>query len=140
MEKPGEKQGIDTKTKELDMGRGRFQRDVSSDVGETDPSWNENPKNKERRLKFLTLPLQYFCVLQLLTGIAFVVVACLIIFPPLESAIVILLWIIGVFTILAAVMGFVAASPSRIRCCLGPYMTMAGNFFFGTFIKIKDGI
>lgn len=93
--------------------------------GQTDPSRNfERPMQGHRAILF---SLRFFCVLQALAGVAFIVSSSLIVFPPVASAFIILLWIIGGFTIVVAIVGVLAAVPSRIKCCMTPYLTLTGE-------------
>jgi hypothetical protein len=92
----------------------------------TNMTSNRDDPRSKRSGKALAANLRVFCALQFLGGLAYIVFSCVIIFPPENSVLCICLWIVGTVTILASTIGFIAASPRRIRCCLAPYLTLSG--------------
>jgi hypothetical protein len=73
---------------------------------------------------FLALQLRLFSFIQLGSGVAFIAIACVLIWPPTGLAAV--LWAIGALAIIAGIIGFIAAHEKSIACCLSPYITLTG--------------
>lgn len=74
----------------------------------------------------LAVQLRLFAFIQLAAGAAFIATAFILLFPPWGSGLVVSMLGIGILAIVAALMGFIAASPARIACCLSPYITLVG--------------
>jgi hypothetical protein len=75
---------------------------------------------------FLALQLRLFSFIQLGSGVAFIAIACVLIWPPQGSGLAICFWAVGVLAIIAGIIGFIAAHEKSIACCLSPYITLTG--------------
>ena len=65
---------------------------------------------------FLALQLRLFSVIQLAVGAAFIALACLLIWPSTRNALTVVMWLVGLVTLVAALLGFFAA--------ISPYLTL----------------
>ncbi|KAG7669932.1 hypothetical protein Ndes2437B_g06134 [Nannochloris sp. 'desiccata'] len=75
---------------------------------------------------FLALQLRLFSFIQLGSGVAFIAIACVLIWPPQGSGLAVCLWAVGALAIIAGIIGFIAAHEKSIACCLSPYITLTG--------------
>jgi hypothetical protein len=75
---------------------------------------------------YLALQLRLFAFIQLGSGVAFIVLACVLIFPPQGSGLAVCFWAVGALAIIAGIIGFIAAHEKSIACCLSPYITLTG--------------
>jgi hypothetical protein len=80
----------------------------------------------EHSTKLLAIQLRLFAFLQLVSGVSFISLACVLIWPPQGSALAVCLWLVGALAIIAGIVGFIASSEKSIACCLSPYVTLTG--------------
>ena len=91
------------------------------------PEMRREPKSfSQSSSSFLALQLRLFSFIQLGTGVAFIAIACVLIFPPSQSGLAVCFWAVGILAILAGIIGFIAAHEKSIACCLSPYITLSG--------------
>ncbi|KAL6771340.1 hypothetical protein ACKKBG_A25955 [Auxenochlorella protothecoides x Auxenochlorella symbiontica] len=89
---------------------------------QSSPSKTTQKVLSRKTWKRIAVSLRLLAVLQILSGVSMIVLAIVLQWPP-GDALTLGLWIIGGFTIVAAVFGFIGSA--RVRCCLGLHAVLS---------------
>jgi hypothetical protein len=69
--------------------------------------------------------LKVLSAVLLIAGVCLIAVSSWLRFPPGSSSLCLGLWVIGILLLLTSLVGFMAGSKKRIKCCLAPFLALA---------------